>query len=362
MISRRRLMAAGPAAAGLATLACVPSATPAAPTVTSQPSPAPAQTANPAARALFYVFSNSSPHVSVVDAATNRVTATKDVPGLKVWTWNDDFNFFDGKHVWVGTRDPANDDVELLTLDLDTLEATHRIPLGKDKTTLYIGQASKKGVLPVAKHASGQVATIDTRTFQLVDIKDVPVNGGVACDIDVATGPDGVERCFIPTLNGDTVISLDTPTSNLLVSVDVPKGSRPVMLTASPDGRAVWVQDAGTNTNAVFEPRALQLLKRFPTGKGPIVNTFSPDGKLSYIGYSVDTILTVVDTGSLEVVRNVEVGTSPEKLAVHPNGRFVYAILTKESAVAVVDTSSWQVTARVALAENPAGIFFRPIA
>lgn len=253
-VTRRRVLATGLAGVAGVALACAPAASPADPA--PQPSVAPVgtavPTATPAPRQLFYVFSNSSPHVSVVDAATNTVTATKDVPGLKTWTWNDDYNHGDGKLLWLGTRDPSNDDVEVLTLDLDSLEVTHRIPLGKDKTTLYIGQASKKGVLLVAKHASGQLASIDLKTLQLQDIKDVPVNGGVACDVDVATGPDGVERGFVPTLHGDTVVSVDTPARNVLVSVDVPRGSRPVMLTAAPDGKTVWVQDASTNTQSVF--------------------------------------------------------------------------------------------------------------
>jgi DNA-binding beta-propeller fold protein YncE len=359
-------MASAPA---LAALACAPTpspatptspASPTSPTAPASPAGAPVATASPASRALYYVLSNSSPHVTEIDAATNTIVRTKDVPGLKTWSWNDDFNYFDGKHLWLGTRDPANSDVEVVTLDLDRLEVVHRFPLGQEPF-LYIGRASTKGILPVAKHASGQVAAFDVKTFQLLDIKDVPVNGGVACDIDVATGPDGVERCFIPTLNGDTVVSVDTPARNLLVSVDVPTGSRPVMLTAARDGSAVWVQDAGTNTNTVMDPRTLAVVKRFPAGNRPVVNTFSPDGRLSYVGHSADTIVQVVDTRSLEVARTVEVVTNPEKLAVHPNGRFLYAILTKESAVAVVDTASWQTT-RVPLPEAPTGIFFRPIA
>ncbi len=353
MVRRRAVVTAAPA---LAVVACAPRATPAAPTAPADS--APARTATPAPRALLYVLSNSSPHVTEIDTATNAIVRTKDVPGLRTWSWNDDFNHFDGQHLWLGARDPATSDVEVLTLDLDRLEATHRFPLGQEPF-LYIGRASSKGVLLVAKHGSGQVAAFDVKSFQLLDTKDVPVNGGVACDIDVATGPDGVERCFVPTLNGDTVISVDTPGRNLLVAVDVPQGSRPVMLTAARDGSAVWVQDAGTNTNTVMDPRTLQVVKRFPAGRGPVVNTFSPDGRLSYVGHSADTIVQVVDTRTLDVVRTVEVGTSPEKLAVHATGRFLYAILTKENAVAAVDTGSWQVS-RVALPEAPTGIFFRP--
>lgn len=333
-------------------------------------SPGPtAQTTEPAKPALLYVFNNASPHISVIDAATNEVTRTGDVPGFKSWTWNDDNNYFDGKNLWLGVRDTDTNDVEVILLDLETLQVTQRIPLGQDRTTLYIGKATKSGLLYVSKHASGQVAIIDTKTRQVLEIKDVPVSGGVACDMDVVTGPDGVERVYIPTDNGNTVLALDAATRQIVQTLKVGEpvaGNdaatiRPFMLTASPDGRYVWVQERSTAGNAILDARTLEVVRRVPTGRGAIMNTFSPDGRFSYTGHSSDTKVVVQDATTFAVVREIEVGANPQKVAVHPNGRTIYAIVTRENAVAVIDTATWQVTNRIDLGAAPSGIFFRPL-
>ena len=209
---RRRSALAAPGLAAL-TAGCAvgtPSAAPATPTVARPTTLAASPTA--ARPELVHVFSNSAPHIVEIDAATNKITRTKDVPNLGVWATNDDLCFWDGQNAWLGRRDPSTNDVEILLLNLDTLEVGRRIALGKDMTTVYVSKGSlKKNQLFVSKHASGQMVVIDTRTFQILDTKDVPVNGGVACDMDVITCTDGVERAFIPTDTGDTTVAIRRP-------------------------------------------------------------------------------------------------------------------------------------------------------
>ncbi len=322
--------------------------------------PAPAEPVTPErGAAMLFVLSNSSPHVSVIDTTTNQVVRTADIPGFTSWTWNDDNNYFDGTNLWLGMRDPETDDVEVIALNLDTLEVTHRIPLGKDQLNLYIGKATSQGTLLVGKMKSGQVVAIDTKTAEVLATWDEPVNGDVVCDADVAVGPDGIERFYYPTRKGDTVVSIDPRTGEVLKIVETPQGSTPLMLTTAPDN-TVWVQEVSSNTNAVLDPVTLEVKGRFLTGMKPVVASFSPDGKYGYIGHLQDTVVVVVDTATLEEVQRVQVGSYPEKLAIHPSGRYVYAILTKEAAVAVIDTESWQVTQRIPLDANPTGIYLRP--
>ncbi len=328
---------------------------------TATPAPTPATTAPGAAApasAQLFVLSNSSPHISVIDTATNQVIRTADIPDFTSWTWNDDNNYFDGTNLWLGMRDPETDDVEVIALNLDTLEITHRIPLGKDKLNLYIGKATSKGSLLVGKMQSGQVVAIDTKTAEILATWDEPVNGDVVCDADIAVGSDGVERFYYPTRKGDTVVSIDPETGEVLKIIETPKGSTPLMLTTAPDN-TVWVQEVNSNTNAVFDPVTLELKQRFLTGVKPVVASFSPDGKYGYIGHLQDTVVVVVDTATLEEVQRVQVGTYPQKLAIHPSGKYVYAILTKEASVAVIDTTSWEVTQRIPLGTNPTGIYLR---
>lgn len=311
-------------------------------------------------RAQVVVLSNSSPHVSIIDAETNQMTKTADIPQMTSWAWNDDNNYYDGKNLWLGMWNPDTKDVEVVLLDLDSLQVTKRIPLGQDAVTMYIGKPSRSGKVLVSKHASGEVAVIDRKTLALEKTLKVPVDGGVACDIDIAVGPDGVERAFVPTNNGNSVLSIDTATLQVARILRLP-GTHPFMLTADRGGQHVWVEERTGDSVAVLDGPALRLVKRVPVGKTPIIGTFSPDGRLHFTGHVADTVVVAHDTRTFKEVWRSQVGTHPEKLGVHPAGTLVYAILTQEGAVAVLDARTGKMVTRISLGTNPTGIFVRRI-
>lgn len=359
-----------PAPAPAPTQAPAPTAAPAA---TPTPVPEPTATPVPDPTAKIMTFSNDSPHVTVIDAESNLVVKTADIPDFLKWTWNDDNNYFDGQNVWLGLKYPEGDDAVVIALDVDTLEVTQRLSVGKEPKNIYIGKATKDGVLPVGKQGSQKVVIIDTPSATVVQtLENMPVGwhdreAGVVCDMDVAIGADGVERFYYPTLGGDSVVSVNPGTEYLAwhdihvsvensVETNTPEGARPVMHTNAPDGR-MWVQESGSNTNAIYDPVSLELIKRLPAAKGPVVGTFSPDGKYAYIGHYGDPIVQIIDTETLEEVTRVTVGPSPNKIAVHPNGKYIYANASKENAVTVIETESWTVSGTVALSNSPGGMF-----
>ena len=339
-----------------------------APTLQPSPSPSPSAALPKEVSAEVFVFSNSSPNVTVIDAETFKVVRTKDLPGFKAWTWNDDNNYFDGRNLWLGHRDPQTNEAEVILLDVDTLEVTERIAVGKEATTMYIGKPTPDGRLFVAKHASWQLAVIDIQTRKLLRAIDVDVNAGqtgtpprwAACDSDAATAGDGITRIYVPSNAGTTTIAIDAATGTPLKTLDHPAGSRPCMLTVGPD-KKVWVQECDGNANVVLDPVSLEILKRVPSGKGPVVAAFTADGKYGLIGHSGDTVVQVVDAKTFAEVKRIEVGTNPDKVSSHPNGKWVFAEISKEAAVGVIDTSSWTVTERIPIGTNPTGIFVRQL-
>ncbi|MGH2451568.1 MAG: YncE family protein [Candidatus Limnocylindria bacterium] len=339
------------------------------PAAAPSPSGPSAPSASPAdVKAHVFVFSNSSPRITVIDGESHEVLRTADPPDLKAWAWNDDNNYFDGTHLWLGTLDRDTQEAEVVTLDVETLAVTDRISVGSEATTLYIGKPTADGRLFVAKHASWQLAVIDIQTRKLLRTIDVDVNAGqtgqpprwAACDSDAATADDGITRIYVPTNAGTTTIAIDAATGEPVKTLEHPAGSRPCMLTISPDGK-VWVQECDGNANVVLDPKSLEILKRVPSGKGPVVAAFTADGKYGLIGHSGDTVVQVVDAKTFAEVQRIEVGTNPDKVSSHPNGQWVFAEVSKEAAVAVIDTSSWTVTERIPIGTNPTGIFVRQL-
>ena len=314
------------------------------------------------------VFSNSSPHVTAIDILTEEVSRTGDLDGLATWAWNDDNNYFDGRHLWLGTLNPAAGTAELVTLDVDSLAISNRIPLGSEAEGVFLGKARQDGSLLVSKMAAGEVLTVDTATQEVTNtFSDVPLHGGVLADADLSIDAEGVERFVYPTWEGDRVVSLDPSSGAVLATAESKKGGHPTRLTASPDG-SIWVQESGKHTVAVYEASALELVKRFQTGTAPILGTFTYDGSYAYTGHADDNFVQVVDTADLRALAHIRVGLNPQMVAVRPDFTRIYAMLTDDQAVAVVYQQDWEANRftitstkenTIALDSPPVGMFLR---
>ena len=314
------------------------------------------------------VFSNSSPHVTAIDIRTEEISRSGDLDGFTTWAWNDDNNFFDGRHLWLGTLDAAAGTAELITLDVDTLTIAQRIPLGSEAEGVFLGKARQDGTLLVSKMAAGEVLTVNTATHEVTNtFRDVPLHGGALADADLSTDADGVERFVYPTGEGDRVVALDPASGAVLATAESKKGGHPTRLTASPDG-SIWVQEAGKHTVAVYEPSTLELVKRFQTGTQPILGTFTFDGAYAYTGHADDTFVQVVDTAKLKALAHIRVGNNPQMVAVRPDFSRIYAMLTDDQAVAVVYQQDWEVNSStitsskentITLESAPVGMFLR---
>lgn len=359
-----------------------PTIGPVAPTTApSTPTTAPVPT-QPPAKVSLYVLSSPN-KVIEVDAKTNQVVGTVEVeiPGGGRWGYNDDNNYYDGKRLWLTTRNSNGtaNDIGVIALDLDTNKVEGYFKVGSGSFNPFIGKANKAGVLPVGTRDLGTVVTIDTKTMKVLDTWHAPlgvdasgkplfkadfpatetVGGGkVVCDMDVSMGADGIERLYYPTQGNDLVVALDAKTGQLLKTGAIAAGSNGNMLSTHPFNGTVWAQENKTNSQAILDPMTLALIARIPTIKTPFVNSFSPDGKLSYINGN-DTAITVADTATYKVVATVEVGANATQSAPHPNGKVVYVQVSNEKAVAVVDTATWKVTMKIDLGAAPSGMFIR---
>ena len=315
------------------------------------------------------VFSNNSPHVTAIDILTEEVARTGDVDGLVTWAWNDDNNYFDGRHLWLGTLNPGGGTAELITLDVDTLTVSHRIPLGSEAEGVFLGKARQDGTLLVSKMAAGEVLTVNTATHEVTNtFSDVPLHGGVLADADLSTDADGVERFVYPTGEGDRVVALDPSSGSVLATAESKKGGNPTRLTTSPDG-SIWVQEAGKHTVAVYEPTDPGTRQALPDRhRAHPGHLYATDGSYAYTGHADDNFVQVVDTADLKALAHIRVGLNPQMVAVRPDFTRIYAMLTDDQAVAVVYQQDWEANRftitstkenTIALDSPPVGMFLR---
>src|SRR5712692_6127003 len=156
----------------------------------------------------LFVFNMGSEDVTIIDPATNQVVGTRPV-GFKVKWLADHMQSFDGTLLWTyGLRTEKIGAAEVLKVDAiafdpATGQVTHRLAVGK-----------------------------------------------FPCDLHLS--PDG-RLAYFPERDQDTVSALNVTARQVVNRVNFPKGSKPHMLRASPDGKYVWVQNAVANTNEILD-------------------------------------------------------------------------------------------------------------
>ena len=313
------------------------------------------------------LLSNESPHITTIDILTEEITRTADLEGFTTWAWNDDNNFFDGAHLWLGTLDPTAGTAELLTLDVATLKIAQRIPLGDEAKGVFFGKPTGDGSLLVSKMGAGEIAVVDTTTHTIrTTFTDLDLNGGELSDGDLSTGPDGVERFVYPTGTGDTIITLDPQTGTVLGTAETKAGATPTRVTTSPADGSIWVQQPGSDTHAVYDPATLKRLKRFDTGKTPTLGSFTIDGTYAYTAHADAGFIQVIDTEKQLLLAHIRVGKGPQMAAVRPDFTKVYAMATDDQQVDVIYQQDWDVNAStitstvensIPLTSTPVGLF-----
>lgn len=213
-----------------------------------------------AAGPYLFVFNMGSADVTIIDAATNQVLGTRPV-GFKVRWLADQMRSFDGTLLWTyGLRlervgSAAGLKVDAIAFDPVALRVVERQEMGKGPAHSVVLTPDRQQVL---MNVAGDDALVylDPATGQVTHRVAV---GKFPCDLHLS--PDG-RLAYFPERDQDTVSALDVASRRVVRRVQFPRGSKPHMLRASPDGRYVWVQTVRANTNDILDSKTLQSSTR----------------------------------------------------------------------------------------------------
>lgn len=145
----------------------------------------------------------------------------------------------------------------------------------------------------------------------------------------------------------------------IVKTVKLPAGSKPWMLRVAPDGKELWVQTGGANTNVVLAADDLATLATQPCGKGPVRNGWSPDGRYSIVLNSGDGFAHLFDARSRAELKRLELGGDQSGLGFTRDGRTAFITVTGADSVAVVDLAKLDVVEQVKVGKQPMGILVR---
>ncbi|MHB8101362.1 MAG: PKD domain-containing protein [Methanosarcina sp.] len=281
-----------------------------------------------------YITNEYENTVSVIDTATNTVTATIPVgsnpigvavspDGTKVYAAN-----YYGKTVSV--IDTATNTV-IATVNVGS--SPNGIAVSPDGTKVY-----------VTNFHSVTVSVIDTATNTVTSTVDVG-----SAPRGVAVNPDGT-KVYVANLYTGAVFVIDTATNTV---TDVGVGNGPYGIAVSPDGTKVYVADEESNTVSVITTTTNNVMATVNVGSVPRGVAVSPDGTKVYVANEGSNNVSVIDTVTNGVMDTVNVGINPHGVAVTPDGTKVYVANYHSNNVSVIDTATNKVTATVNVGNGP---------
>ncbi|WP_316785175.1 Ig-like domain repeat protein [Streptomyces sasae] len=282
-----------------------------------------------------YVANEGDDTVSVIDTATNTVTATINVGsspfGVAVTPG--------GAFVYV--TNVASDSVSVI--DTATNAVTDTISVGTAPFGIAINTAGTRA--HVANEGDDTVSVIDTATNTVIDT------------INVGSSPFGV--AFSPagafsyaTNNGaNTVSVIDTATNTVTATINV--GSGPTGIAITSDDALAYVTNNSDNTISVIDTATNTVSDTIPAGGAPTNIAITPDDAFAYVTNNADNTVSVLDIGSNTIAFDISVGTSPFGVAFTPNGLHAYVTNNSDNTVSVLDVAPFPTATTLTSTPDP---------
>jgi YVTN family beta-propeller protein len=198
--------------------------------------------------------------VDVIDTATQTVVATVTVDnqpfGIAVTP--------DGSHVYVANF--VGSDVSVIDAATNTVTAT--ISNASARTPAGVAITPDGAQAYTANFNSNNVSAINTSTNTITSL--IPVSSGPG---GVSVTPDGAD-VYVAEENSNTVTVIDTSTNT--VTATIPVGSTPDAVLADPAGGTAYVSNGGGNTISVLDTATNTVTATIAVGSTPFSLGMAP--------------------------------------------------------------------------------------
>jgi DNA-binding beta-propeller fold protein YncE len=147
--------------------------------------------------------------------------------------------------------------------------------------------------------------------------------------IDVGRGPDGIyyepasKRVFTNNHGSHDVTALDAATGDVVGTVKIEGDGEQAII--GKDGM-IYVNSENTNDVVVFDPKSLEVKKRFPIGVAKVPTGLAYDAKTNrlFIGCRQEPKAVVMDAISGKVIANFPIGTGVDWAEFDSNSKLVF--------------------------------------
>jgi YVTN family beta-propeller protein len=284
-----------------------------------------------------YITNQVAGTVSVIDTATNTVTATIPVGSLP-----------QPRQAFGVAVTPAGNKVYVTFLDsnivrvIDTATntvTTTATSLGLNGRLTGVAVTPDGSKVYVASDASNIVRVIDTATNTVT--ARIPI--GPPCALPscgspafgAAVTPDG-KKIYV-TANG-TVVVIDTTTNAVTATITVSGINTGVAVT--PDGSKVYVATTDNGTVSVIDTATNRLTATIPVGGRLFGLAVTPNREKVYVTGNLGSTVSVISTMTDTVTGTTSGFNNPQGVAVTPDGKKVYVANLGDNNVLVIDAAT----------------------
>jgi YVTN family beta-propeller protein len=254
----------------------------------------------------------------------------------------------DGKRVFAS--DGTNDAIRTFTLGRGKLVEGEPIylPAGTWPAGLALTEDGRR--LVVAGNLSDQVLLVDLAA------SEVSATGAVGhLPYGVAISRDG-KRVFVSNWGANTVSVVDSGSGKLQAAIEV--GMHPSAILASPARDEIYVADTDSDEITVIDGRTSKVLRTVslrpwpgaPAGASPNALALSPDGRTLYVANAGDNDVAVVRLADHEDARRgrgdrvqglIPTGWFPSGVVLDPSGRTLHVLNMKGLGVGPVQPGAY---------------------
>jgi YVTN family beta-propeller protein len=274
-----------------------------------------------------YVGNFKDNTISVIDLESKQVTVTIPVPpgphGMVITP--------DNRWLYVATDGTSTVSV----VDTATDKLVENIEVGKNPHGVAVTRDGKYVLVGV--YDTDSIAFIDTATRKVIGSVKVGRPHNIAIHPNGQVAYVGSQ---VPGKFSLAVIDLGTRS----VTQNVPLEKTPRGLEFDPNGRRLYITQAGVDSVVVVDPANNKSIAEIPVGVSPHYANFTPEGNRGLTAVQGPSLLAVFNPQTNLVEKSIKVGSRPHWVASGADGRTALTTNEGSNNVSIIDLETETVT------------------
>jgi len=284
--------------------------------------------------------------VSVIDSATNTVTATITVgllpTGIALTPG--------GRFAYVANS--GSNTISVIATATNTVVTSIAVGVGPHALAFTPDGAFAYVAMSGGDPLGDTVSVISTATNTVVasiTVGQLPVY--------VAISPDGA-FAYVTNQNSDSVSVISTASNTVVATIQL---GAAYGIAITPNGAFAYVTSTSSVSVIATATNTVVATITGPTHFLPEAVAISPNGAFVYVANFFETV-EVIATATNTDVASIPLPEGAQAVALSPNGAFAYVANSVNNTVSVIATSSNTVVTSIPVGRDPMGVAFAPAA